>query len=291
LKKNSPIPNHFFQTALGSLAATALLLMTACNVLSEMQVMDEGELSNVSAQAGITIISDVQATVSFDTIDISDSGTDTDRNWIQLIGVSIHDGEDGPFTIQSPVDTPSVTDVVTDADGWSYMSIFDSSYTQPRTYSIESIVFCDQAIGSLDIENVIRQPSTLRLGAHADGTTGMAWDYASQIDIDLFQYTYNDVGDTFSLDGIHLASSATGDPTDPTTWTFDGQFTIGDMDNNNPATFDIGTNASGETIMVMTLPMQGTLRIESIDFGGQSFGPAAIDGLQVHRLTVALDPR
>jgi hypothetical protein len=36
--------------------------------------------------------------------------------------------------------------------------------------------------------------------------------------------------------------------------------------------------------------MQGTLRIENIDFGGQSFGPAAIDGLQVHRLSVGLIP-
>jgi len=269
----------------------ALLFIIAGNVSAEMQVMDEGELSSVSAQAGITIISDVQATASYDTIAISDSDTGTDQNWIQLGGVSIHDGADGPFSIQSPVETPSVIDVATDADGWSYMSIFDSSYTQPRTYSIDSIVFCEQAIGSLDIENVIRQPSNLRLGAHADGTTGMAWDYATQIDIESLQYTYNDVGDTFSFDGIHLAGSATGDPTDPTTWTFDGQFTIGDLENDNPATFDIGTNESGETIMAMTLPMQGTLRIENIDFGGQSYGPAAIDGLQVHRLTVVMDPR
>ncbi|MCB2149462.1 MAG: hypothetical protein KQI81_23480 [Deltaproteobacteria bacterium] len=269
----------------------ALLLGAGPEIaFTEMHMMDEIELSGVSAQAGIMIISDIQVNVSYDTINFSDSGTGTEQDWIELTGVTVHDSAGGPFTIQSPVETPSAIDIATDADGWSYLSILDSSCIQPRYYTIDRIVFCEQAIGGLEIGHVVRQPSTLRLGAHGDDTTGVDWDYATQIDIDSFRYTYNDNEDAFYFDGFHLAGSAAGDPTDPTAWTFDGQFKVGDLDNDNPATFDIGTNASGETIMVMTLPMEGTLRIENIDFGGQAFGPAAIDGLQVHRLAVAFDP-
>lgn len=271
---------------------TALLLGAGPKIaFTEMRIMDEAELSTVSAQAGITIISDIQCSVSYGTINFSDSGTGIDQDWIEFQGVSVHDGAGGPFTIQSPVETPSIIDIATNTDGWTYVSLLDSSHSQPRSYSIDNIVFCEQAIGSLDINYIVQQPSTLRLGAHADGTTGVDWDYATQIDIDQIQYTYNDSGEAFSFDGIHLAGSASGDPADPGAWSFDGHFTIGDLDGDNPATFDIGTNATGDTVMVMTLPMQGTLRIENIDFGGQALGPAAIDGLQVHRLTVALDPR
>jgi hypothetical protein len=36
--------------------------------------------------------------------------------------------------------------------------------------------------------------------------------------------------------------------------------------------------------------MQGTLRVEDVNFGGNDFGPIAIDGIQVHRLVVKISP-
>ena len=123
------------------------------------------------------------------------------------------------------------------------------------------------------------------------GANPAYWDLSTQIDVDRVAYTYNDTGDAFTLNGVHLAATADGDPADPSTWTFDGQFTIGDLDNGDPAAFDVSTDAdTGLTVVSLQLPMQGTVRIEEINFGGQSFGPAAIDGLQIHRLSVGLVP-
>jgi hypothetical protein len=121
--------------------------------------------------------------------------------------------------------------------------------------------------------------------------------------MDRFGYTYNTSGanDTFELSGIHLVGafddmsgfditdSTTWDiPTDPSGWTSSGVFSIGDIDSGNPATLDIGTDAGGQTVMQLEMPMNGSLRVERLNFGNRDFGPMAIDGLQVHRLTVTI---
>jgi hypothetical protein len=109
------------------------------------------------------------------------------------------------------------------------------------------------------------------------------------------------MADTFELSGIHLVGgfddmadfdvndSTTWDiPTEPSSWTSNGVFSIGDMDAGNPATLDIGTDAGGLTVMQLQLPMSGSIRMENLQFGGNDFGPTAIDGLQVHRLTLTI---
>jgi hypothetical protein len=35
--------------------------------------------------------------------------------------------------------------------------------------------------------------------------------------------------------------------------------------------------------------MQGTLRVEDVTFGGNSFGPIAIDGINVHHLLLKIN--
>ncbi len=55
----------------------------------------------------------------------------------------------------------------------------------------------------------------------------------------------------------------------------------------NPATIDVGTDAgTGETSMRLNLPMKGTFRAKDINFGGNSYGSVAIDGITVHRLNL-----
>jgi len=41
----------------------------------------------------------------------------------------------------------------------------------------------------------------------------------------------------------------------------------------------------------LSLPIAGTVRIENVAFGGQDFGPIAIDGIHVHRLNVKIPPK
>ena len=257
---------------------------------AEMQAMGDAQMEAVTAQSGITIWMDTAIQYSADSLRISDTDS-APADWIELQGFSITNGTEDYFSVKTPWDDPVTIDIATSDTGQTLLVTKFSTHVEPRFYHVDALVFCSQGIGSLDIDNVIQQPSTFRIGAPANGSQSALWDLSTQIDLDSFTYTYNEADQAFALTGIHLAGSATGDPTDPTLWAFDGQFTIGDLDNDNPAAFEVGTDpATGLTVVAMSLPMQGALRIENVDFGGQSFGPAALDGLQVHRLSVGLIP-
>mgnify|MGYP000891252167 CR=1 FL=1 len=112
---------------------------------------------------------------------------------------------------------------------------------------------------------------------------------------DAFTYTYNTTPAALSLAGIHIAGAATGagdDPAVPSTWEFGGVsnvFKIGSIGDvyNTPASMDVGTDA-GITTVNWSLPMAGTVRVENVQFGTQSFGPVAIDNIQFHRLNVKI---
>lgn len=145
-------------------------------------------------------------------------------------------------------------------------------------------------------------PSLYHAGAHADGTGGgFDFDYSTRISAQAFRYTYNNTGETLKLSGIHLVNAADAlgkdgspdDPAVPANWAFTGAdnvFRIGDIGSGNPAKIDIVTDATGVTSLFLQLPMQGSLRVEKVDFGGKDFGPIAIDGINVHRLSIELRP-
>jgi len=205
---------------------------------------------------------------------------------------------------------PNTIDVATDANGRTFVQLKDSSNMNPRWYSIgdfglncysaEDSLYHYQSLGSLNLDALQMGPSVYRLWAHA--ASGISFDYQTAITASALTYTYNTTPLSLKLSGLHIAGSAAGDPTDPTTWTYSGNFkigTIGDADvydvNNNliftgntPATIDIATDSSNDTSIYMSLPMSGSIRVGEVNFGGQSFGPIAIDGIQVHRLTVQI---
>jgi hypothetical protein len=43
--------------------------------------------------------------------------------------------------------------------------------------------------------------------------------------------------------------------------------------------------------MQLKLPMEGSLRVEDVKFGGSDFGPLALDGIEVHRLAIQINPK
>ena len=59
---------------------------------------------------------------------------------------------------------------------------------------------------------------------------------------------------------------------------------------NTPATIDVATDSSNNTSLSLSLPMSGTVRVADVNFGGQDFGPIAIDNIQFHRLNVKISP-
>lgn len=281
----------------GSAQPMKYLILMACvfflfgihtTAFAELSVISDAEMEAVTAQSGISIHMDMAIGYSADVIKFSDTDLD-DPHWIEFQGFSITDGINPTFSLKTSIENPVTFDVASTASGNTMVAVNLTQYTQPRTITVDSLVFCDQAMGSLNIDHLIQHPSLFRVGASINEGNAVAWDYATQLHMDSLTYKYNDAGDAFSMDGIHIAGSAAGIAEDPSTWDFNGQFTIGDME-NNPATFNVGTNGDGLTVLEMGLPMQGAIRIENISIGARSLGPVVIDGLQVHRLTVGIVP-
>lgn len=254
---------------------------------AEMQSMDDKELSQITAQAGVKIFVDAAVQYNADSIKFSDTDTDS-PDWLEFKGFSLDDGAGGQYLLRTPIDDPVTINVATNSSGKTYTDLnFSQLYSNPKYIHADSLVFCEKDLGSVDIKGLKQTSDHLRFSAHTDGSVGIDWDYSTKIDIDSMEYTYNNQGNALALNGIHFAKTASGSPEDPDSWGFDGDFTIGNIE-EKPATFDVGTTSSGEQAVVLGLPMQGAIRVNEITFGNSSFGPCAIDGINVHRLSAVL---
>lgn len=232
--------------------------------------------------------------------------SDTDNgNWIGLQGFTVDDGAGGYFSFDTPYGMPITFDVGSDDSGRTAMRFVLSSHVLPRTYSADHFIFCNQDIGSLALGGVTEGPAELLIAAHQGGYQGIDYEYTTVFNLDSLNYTYNSGPNSFNMSGVHLAGTAAGSPEDPASWSFSGKFQIGDLDGEeidvdndpgnaavpNPATIDVGTDtATGNTTMVLALPMKGTARVEDVTMGGRSLGPCAIDGITVHHLNLTFSP-
>jgi hypothetical protein len=280
----------------------AALLAVAPSGAAEPVVLTDAALAGVTGQAGISISTDMSVRITASVWKFSD--TSSTPQWLELQNITVDDGNGGYFHAYAPLNNPETVDIGTNDAGRTLVSFLDSSQVSPRWYSVGNLVLCNQSLGSLNLDALSVGPSLQRYGAHADGTGGgLDFDYTTSVTAQAFRYTYSStVPGTLTLSGIHLVYQAdllgkngTGDnPADPTTWAFTGAnnvFRIGDIDGGNPAKVDVVTQTTtGSTSLYLTLPMQGTLRVEDVNFGGNDFGPIAIDGIQVHRLIVKMSP-
>jgi hypothetical protein len=215
----------------------------------------------------------------------------------------------------------TVDDPALPIDGKTMLYINNPDWTQYLYYSVGNIVFCDKDLGALEIGNIANPNSYFFLTAHG----GPSWEYGFQTEIDTINYVYsgnytsvsgeesfefNPYGEEYiysgprdilteeleslTIDGIHFSETSGGTVHLPATWTFDGYYRIGDLFNAtaaNPAMFDVITRVDdGTTHIMLNLPMSGNFRIEDVAFGGNDFGPCAIDGIDVHRLQVDMAP-
>lgn len=274
----------------------AALLSATPSQAAQPVALTEAEMADVTGQAGISIYTSVATRFTSSVIRYSDTDS-TPNNWIEFQNVTVDDGSGGYYLIESPsLDEPNTIDIGTNDAGRTIVSFKDYNRVSPRWYHVEDFVFCGQSLGSLHLDALSAGPSLWHYGAHADGTGGgFDFDYTMRAYAPAFRYTYNTTPETLTLSGIHLAGAANGagdDPTDPSTWAFTGAdnvFRIGDIDNSDPAKVDVVTNTStGVTSLFLNLPMQGSLRVENVAFGGNNFGPIAIDGIQAHRLTIEI---
>jgi hypothetical protein len=285
---------------LGVLGAVLLLLVAA--IISavparaaEQANLSDAELAGVTGQAGISIHVETKSRVDILEYNISDTpDVEADRKWIKFKHLTVDDGAGGYFTTATSLDDPIRIDIGSNDAGRTLVSAYDPSHVLPRWYGIEDIEFADLSIGSFNIDALSMGPSLYRSGSHADGTGGgYDFDYSTPLTAQAIRFTYNTVPEALTLSGIHLAGSASGTENDPTTWSFTGNFKIGDIDAGTPAKVDVVTNsddAPGVTSLVLNLPLQGSLRVENVNFGGNDFGPIAIDGINVHHMSLSFHP-
>ena len=280
------------------LFTTIVLVFTLCfPVLSRAQLseVDEAGLSQTYAKSGISyVIGDSQYRITRDSFRISDTDHDP-YNWIELNNIIVDDGSGNYFSMDTPENLDDVNRIDVGTNDLGQTSIFMnlSLNVEPRTYTVGSFVFCGQDLGSLRLESFRTAPSNmLTISGRADGTSGINLEYQTEIMIDAAKFMYNTTPEELRLGGIRLSRYAFGDPSDPSTWTFSGKFKVGDLENSNPATIDVGTADNGDgtttTSVYYNLPMKGSIRVQDVNFGGNNFGPCAIDGINVHRLGIQI---
>jgi hypothetical protein len=272
---------------------------------AQMKEVSEIELSQISAQSGISINLDMVMNITYPSIRFSDTDS-TPKMWIEFNNMQILG-----YKMSTPLpDAPILLDIATadniDATHRTFVNYLLSQTVSPQTWDIGNIVFCNQDIGSIQLANIqTADPTVLRLSGHSTGA-GLELEYLTNLMVSDISYKYNSSGDALHLSGLRLAESANSvndDPSNPSTWQFTGKFRIGDLfggvigvDNSgnasvpNPATLDVGTDSSGSTALYINLPMKGTARIADVNFGGNDFGPVAIDGITVHHLCLKINP-
>ncbi len=288
---------HHFYSLVFIFIAHAVIFTLCMPAVSgaEMSRVDESELSQISAQSGISyVIGNSQYRITRDSFRFSDTDHDP-HNWIEFNNISIDDGSGNYFSMDTPYNEVDFNriDVGTDYSGMTHVFMNLSLNVQPRTYSVGNFVFCNQDLGSLRLENFRTAPSNmLTISGRSGGGCGINLEYQTEIMIDAAKFTYNTAPESLSLNNIHLSQYAYGDPSDPSTWSFSGKFKLGDLANSNPATIDVGTADNGDgtttTSVFYNIPMTGSIRVQNVDFGGNNFGPCAIDGINVHHLGIQI---
>lgn len=286
--------------------------------------VDDSDLSQVTGASGITIaVESVEIFTHFDEFIYKGS----DGGYIEFKNFRITDGQNGPMQlnfnsdyaglINMDVGTVEVASPYTLQDWISstnptagYMGMFGVSaleWDQELAYVIPEFIFSDgtvagtKSLGSVYIGQV-DMPSYQYFMAPNEQGSGVNWAYDFELNISDFQFKYeDDLLNVLNIHNIAMHESFAGDPADTSTWSGSGQFHIGDMfgdlannEHSNPARFDVGVLDAGgglyEGAAGLQLPMTGSVRIENVQFGGNDFGQAAIDGINAYRMEIYMIP-
>ena len=291
-----------------------LCMLLAPPVASGMTALGDGELASVHAGSGVS--QDLTGTALINVGSSWFQDTDT-GNRIEFNNIVWGNGSGGGFSFATPAGDPFTIDVGTNAAGQTIIDLHDSTQVSPRTFSanfhfleyslgaysydpgyydpvldIHDYItnYIVQDLGSLNVSGIVSTENNLLIGAHG----GVDFQYNANIAIGSALYNYNTTN-ALAFTGIQFFGTTPANtelPQDPTTWKpGSGPFQIGNMAGGNPATIDVGTDTTtGFTQIKLNLPMTGEIRVQDVNFGGADFGPLVLSGLDVHHLTIQINP-
>ena len=156
--------------------------------------------------------------------------------------------------------------------------------------SLGQMKFCGADFGTWSMRNIqLHNDAYLRL---TGGNVGLNLEMSLQFDIDSLRYEYGTgASDYNDSQNIHLAGSYSGTESqlqNPVADYYSGPLRVGDMANNKPVSFNIGSDSNGGFLEISTNSIVGEIAIESVKIGGNDFGSHVISGLNVQYLSITI---
>jgi hypothetical protein len=275
-----------------ALFASFFWVLIPFSSMADMMPLGDDDLDKVEASAGVSMsFHDVTFDIEIESIEYTDTDT---GNSIEFNTITVHDGEGNPVYFDSGesalvMNIFTLDDAVSPYDGRTVFSYVNNDWTQKLVYEVENFVFADQDLGVLEVGN-IDMPNYHVYSLHGESEGGYAFEFGMEMGIEEIKWTYNTSPTSLNWKGVNFAQSATGNPIDPSSWVFSGEFLIGDINEINGLAEINFTTIGPSPHEIIDLPMDGTIRIEDLDFAGQDFGPMAIDGITVHSLQIQIPP-
>jgi hypothetical protein len=292
------------------LIMTHLFFLTAQGFC--LALLEPGQMKGATAQAGIHIaITDVDTEFYFTHVTFLNPDDTSQSQSIAFNGLHVLNHLQTDMKDADGNVTGNSITVDVGVKNNEVMAIIDSpGFNFTTDMTVSDIDYCGTSIGSFSVDDTVLSMFHLYLGPHAGG--GVDFELGFRARATQFSYAYNTT-DSLNYSGITLADVFYETPeSDPATWSPTGVFQIGDVDGCNPATMDFAPDTTAEwaftdsdgaaytvdntryntgCYIALSLPMNGSLRIDNITFDGDDTGSFVMDGINARTFTVEIPGR
>lgn len=286
------------------MSALVFLGLTMCwnmPLHAELLTLQEGQMGDVTAQAGISIsLNNATFYDEYGRMEFKDS---SNTGSLALEDVVVDNGSGWGYSFTTT--TPLLIDIVDYNSGSLLLpernyaiKIYAASWTQNMQFTANHLLFCNQDLGKLLIGPIhiptfefwLTTPDNDVLNTTK---SGLYFRSLFQSNIDKLSLTFNTQNKALLFQSIRFAKSFTGSYQTPSTWVAQGSFLIGKNTTVSQDESFASVNVIKENNALkldLELPMSGSIRVDNVTFGTKNCGPIDIDNIKVTRMTVQLIP-
>jgi hypothetical protein len=277
------------------------LICWAIPLQAEMLTMEDDQMGEVTAQAGISIsLNNATFYDEYGRIEIRDSNNTGSLAYEDVV---VDNGNGWGYSITTP--TPLLIDLVDYNAGSLFfpernvaLNIYAASWTQNMQFTANRFLFCNQDLGKLQIGPISIPTFQFMLTTPDNDVlnttmSGLYFRYLFQSNIGKLSLSYNTQNQALQFQGMRFARTFTGSAQTPSAWAASGSFLIGMNDTVSGDESFASMNVikeSGTLKLDMNIPMRGSMRIDNVSLGTRVCGPVAIDNIRVNRMSLQLIP-